>query len=83
MHYPDLLPEEPDSLAVNGPPNPNDISDTRTETDIIKYTSAMKVTLNNYMHVYRDELLPDAYPLRMSLIEAEQRKVAQPTRQSA
>ena len=32
------------------------------------------LTLNEYMEVHRDELPPDAYPLRMSLISAEQTK---------
>ena len=32
------------------------------------------VTINDYMNIHRDELPEDIYPLRMSLISAEQRK---------
>ena len=42
---------------------------TPTDVDVSK-----EITLNEFMEVHRDELSSDAYPLRMSLISAEQRK---------
>ena len=49
-------------------PDPEEVSSTKEHDD---------VTINDYMNIHRDELPEDIYPLRMSLISAEQRKDVQ------
>jgi hypothetical protein len=56
----DLLPDPP-------------VVDNKPETNVMGH-SADYMTISDYFEVHRNELPDDAFPLRMSLIEAEQRK---------
>ena len=67
----------PELIYIKG--QDNVVADALSRLDLIPDDESSSkehddVTINDYMNIHRDELPEDVYPLRMSLISAEQRK---------